>query len=118
MHNGYKPGSGDVTIVFYCVPGKVIPHRGETAVTVAGHEGTYRRFIRSGGWWKGLPTEEWTVDIQGTTITITLTEGPKARAAELAEAHEIIESIRAEPWDNGLGFRLVFTLTTNTWDSG
>jgi hypothetical protein len=92
MHNGYKPGSGDVTFLFEGVAGELIPHRGETAVTVAGHEGTYRRFIKSGGWMNGLPAEEWMVDIQGTTVTITLAEGPKALEAELTEAHEIIDS--------------------------
>ena len=58
------------------------------------------------------------VDIQGTTVTILLIAEPRAPEAELAEAHEIIESIRVEPQDNDLGFRLDFTLTTNTWDSG
>ena len=40
------------------------------------------------------------------------------RETELADAHAIIESIRMEPQDNRLGFRLDFTLTTNDWDSG
>ena len=66
----------------------------------------------------GLPTEEWMVDIQGTTVTITIVAEPEAPAAELAEAHEIVDSIRMQPQDNDLGFRLDFTLTTNTWDSG
>lgn len=121
IHNGYAPGSGDVNIVIRGVPGRIVPHRGRTAVTVAGYEGTYRRVVGAGslaGWMDGLPSEEWMVNIQGTTVTITLIEEPRARESELAEAHEIIESIRMEPQDNELGFRLDFTLTTNTWDSG
>ena len=127
MHNGYAPGSGDVNITLEGVPGQLIPHRGECAVTVAGYEGTYRRFIGKqeavGGATRGMigrddPAEEWMVDIQGTTVTILLHAGPAATEAELAEAHEIIESIRMDPQDNDLGFRLILTLTTNTWDSG
>jgi hypothetical protein len=34
MHNGYAPGSGDVNITFEGVPGQLIPHRGQCAVTV------------------------------------------------------------------------------------
>lgn len=119
IHNAYSPGSGDVTIFIEGVQGRLIPHRGQTAVTVAGCEGTYRRFIgdvpsieRPG------PVEEWMVDIQGTTVTINLGANPGAPEAEVAEAHQIIESIRAEPQDSVLGFRLIFTLKTNTWDSG
>jgi hypothetical protein len=36
----------------------------------------------------------------------------------LAEAHAIIASMRTEFWTNGRGFRLVFRLTTDDWDSG
>ena len=88
---------------------------------MAGYEGTYRQFIGKNSparWMDGLPSEEWMVDIQGTTVTILLIEEPRARETELAEAHDIIDSMRAEPQDNELGFRLDFTLTTNTWDSG
>ena len=121
IHNGYKPGSGDVNIVIRGVPGRLIPHRGDTAVTVAGFEGSYRQFIGENSpasWMDGLPTEEWMVDIQGTTVTILVIEEARARESELAEAHDIVASIRMEPQDNELGFRLDFTLTTNTWDSG
>ncbi len=125
MHNGYKPGSGAVNILVKGVPGRLIPHRGQTSVTVAGCAGTYRRFVRDDGW-PGIsgPSEEWMLDIRGTTVTITLIaerpsrNDPGAREVEVVEAHEIIESIRAERWDNALGFRLIFTLATNTWDSG
>lgn len=121
MHDGQSRGSGDVNIVIRGVPGRIIPHRGRTAVTVAGYEGTYRQFIgenNPAGWMDGFPTEEWMVDIQGTTVTILVIEEPRARNAELADAHRIIESIRMEPQDNELGFRLDFTLTRNGWDSG
>ena len=117
MHNAYEPGSGDVEIIFEGDPGRLIPHSGQTAVTVAGCEGTYQSFNgevmgRRGAW------EQWMVDIQGTTVTISLTAGPEASETEVAEAHEIIGSIRAQPRDDTFGFRLLFTLTTGTWDSG
>ena len=127
MHNGYPPGSGDVNITIEGVPGQLIPHRGQCAVTVAGYEGTYRRFIgkqEAGGAdarsliGRDDPAEEWMVDIQGTTVTILLFAEPAATEAELAEAHEIIESMYVDPKDNIIGFRLFFTLLTNTWDSG
>ncbi len=127
MHNGYRPGSGDVNIAFEGVPGQVIPHRGQCAVTVAGYEGTYRRFIgkqEAGGEdirsliGRDDPAEEWMVDIQGTTVTILLFAEPAATEAELAEAHDIIGSIYWVPKDNIIGFRLLFTIPTNTWDSG
>ena len=122
MHNGYSPGSGDVYVVFKGVPGQLIPHRGQRAVSVAGYEGSYRRFIVEDGPWRSIaeggPYEEWMMDIQGTTVTVLLVAAPGARETELAEAHGIIGSIRMEPQDNDLGFRLNFTLATNTWDSG
>ena len=121
MHNGYKPGSGEVTITLEGEPGQLVPHQGK-ASTVAGLEGTYRRFIGSyhspGNWRNGLPIEVWMVDIKGTTITIQLIAKHSASETQLAEAHEIISSLPAEPRHNDLGFRLVFTLATNTWDSG
>ena len=118
MHNGYKPGSGHAYIFIQGDAGQLIPHRGETPVTVFGYQGTYRRFTGKTSGQRG-PVEEWMVDIQGTTVTVSLVdEEPGARDSELAEAHEMIESIRVEPQDNALGFRLLFTLTTNTWDSG
>ena len=105
MHNGY--GSGDVEI-FVAVASEA--DEVETAVTVAGHDGLYRR-IDAG-------TEEWIVGIQGTTIAIRLEAKPGTSDADLAEAHAIVESMRTEPRDTKLGFRLVFTLMTNDWDSG
>jgi len=120
IHNGNPPGSGAVNIFVEGDPGRLLTHRGETSVTVAGHEGSYRQFIVADGW-RGLssgPSEEWMVDIQGTTVTITLAAEPGALEAEVAEAHEIIGSIYVDPQDNELGFQLIFTLPTNTWDSG
>ena len=127
MHNAYSPGSGEVEILVdglpgqlvphqgQTVPGRLVPHQGQTAATVAGCEGTYRSFI---GEVMGRRVEQWMVDIQGTTVTISLHAGPGAPPSEVDEAHEIIESIRAEPRDDPYGFRLLFTLTTGTWDSG
>ena len=106
MHNGY--GSGDVEIRLEV--GGATSVGGGTPVTVAGHEGTYRRI--------DAQREEWTVEIEGTSIAIHLTAEPGTSEADLAEAHAIIDSMHAEPEDYGLRFRLVFTLTTNDWDSG
>ena len=92
-------------------------------MTVAGCEAIYRRFdggedSLSGDFAEGGTVEEWMVDIQGTTVTISIAAKSGAPEAEVAEAQEIVQSIRAEPQDSVLGFRLLFTLKTNTWDSG
>jgi hypothetical protein len=108
MHNGY--GSGDVEIRIEVAPGVPIADDGATPVTVAGHDGIHRRI--------DARLEEWIVDIEGTTIAIQLEARPGTSPTDLAEAHTIIESMRTEPQDNDIGFRLVFTLTTNDWDSG
>ena len=118
MHNGY--GSGDVDILvwetgdsrdfFDDVPVAPVTDEGATAVTVAGHDGIHRRVDAS--------REEWIVDIEGTTIVIRLKAEPGTSQADLAEAHAIIDSMRTEPVDNRFGFRLVFTLSTDDWDSG
>jgi hypothetical protein len=108
MHNGYA--SGDVEIHVQVASDTPIPSEGQSAVTIAGHEGVYRR-VDAG-------SEEWVVGIQGTTLAIRLVARPDASDADLAEAHAIIDSMRTEPRDTKLGFRLVFTLTTNDWDSG
>jgi len=107
MHNGY--GSGDVEIRVEQVPEGGITD-GATATTVAGHEGIYRRIDPRNQWW--------IVDIERTTIAIYLAARPGTSQADLAEAHAIIDSMRTEPRDNDLGFRLVFTLPTDDWTSG
>ena len=108
MHNGYA--SGDVRIFVQPTSAALIPNEGETAVTVAGHDGLHRRI--------DARTEEWIVRIQGTTIAIRLEARPGASDADLAEANAVIDSMRTEPQDTKLGFRLVFTLKTSDWDSG
>ena len=109
MHNGYA--SGDVEIfVEAASDAALIPKEGATAVTVAGHDGLHRRI--------DARTEEWIVGIRGTTIAIRLEAKPGTSDADLAEAHAVIDSMRTEPRDTKLGFRLVFTLATNVWDSG
>jgi hypothetical protein len=109
MHNGY--GSGDVTIRIAVVPAGSIPDDGGTPVTVAGHDGIYRRVNDR--------LEEWSADILGSTIAIRLeTRRRGTSPTDLAEAHAIIASMGTELRDNSRGFRLVFTLTTNDWDSG
>jgi hypothetical protein len=106
MHNGY--GSGEVDIRIVQVPEGGITD-GAAAATVAGHDGLHRRI--------DAQRKEWIVDIEGTTIAIRLNVRPAASQADLDDAHAIIGSMRTEPRDNDLGFRLVFTLTTNEWDS-
>lgn len=108
MHNGYGPGNVEIRVEV--LPEGAMPGDGGDATTVAGHEGVYRRIDDH--------REVWIVDIEGTTIAIHLTAEPDASQAELAEAHAIIDSMRTEAQDNDLGFRLIFTLTTDDWDSG
>jgi hypothetical protein len=107
MHNGY--GSGDVQIGLNLVPDGAISDDA-TAVTVAGRDGFYRRI--------DAEREEWSVDIDGTTVFINLEAQPGTSQADLADARAIIRSLRLEPADNYVGFRLVFTLTNAEWDSG
>lgn len=107
MHNGY--GSGDVEIRIDVVRDDAIAGGG-TPVMVAGHEGTYRRLDAG--------HEEWMIDIEGTTIAIRLMTRPGTSQADLADAYAIIGSMRTEAHDNPRGFRLLFTLTTDDWDSG
>jgi hypothetical protein len=116
MHNGY--GSGDVAITIGVRSPAPIPEASFDVVTVAGHNGIYRRI--------GTQREEWIVDVdddvdddvEGTLVAILLRAQPGTSQADLAEAHAIIDSMRTEPMDTDLGFRIVFTLTTNDWDSG
>ena len=108
MHNGY--GSGDVEITIDVVPGPA-PDDGGNVVTVAGHDGVYRRI--------DARREEWIVDIEETTLAIRLTTRRGTSDADLTEAHAIIDSMYTEPTDAApYGFRLVFRLTTADWDSG
>jgi hypothetical protein len=115
MHNGY--GSGDVEIRISVGPGQVIPGDGGTVVVVAGHDGVHRQITAR--------QEDWTVDIDGTPVAINLKAASGTSQADLDEAHAIIDSMYTETTESGqgvgerdLGFRLVFTLTTNDWDSG
>jgi hypothetical protein len=113
MHNGY--GSGDVDI-WINHPSGGVTDDGAIPVTVAGHAGTYRRMDDR--------REAWVVDIEGTPVTILLIAEPGASQADLADAHAIIASMYTEPaeyadgWGNANGFRLVFRLTNDEWDSG
>lgn len=108
MRNAH--GSGDVTILI----GQTIaalPTEGVTQVTVAGRPGTYR--VRTDA--LGALHEEWVFDVDGTRVAIDLTARAETSQADLDEAHAIIDSMRTEPSDSDLGFRLVFTLTTDDW---
>jgi hypothetical protein len=81
-----------------------------TAVVVAGHEGVYRRI--------DAHRERWIVDIDGETLVIKLTSRPGPGQADVVEAHTIINSMRTEPANNAMGFRLIFTVPSDDWDSG
>ena len=108
MHNGY--GSGDVEISIERLPEGSSSGDGATAVTVAGHDGTYRQI--------GDGREEWIIEIEGITVAIRLIARTGTSQADLADAHAIIESMRYELRPNAPGFRLIFTLTIGEWDSG
>ena len=120
MHNGY--GSGDVQIWMSVRPedggiADVDPGSSSlddgTPVVVAGYDGIYRRI--------DARLEQWRLDVEGRTIVIDLKAKPGTSRADLVEAHTIIDSMRTAPTDNvlnDLGYKLVFTLTTNDWDSG
>ena len=99
-----------VTLHIERVSGGTDSDDGWTTTVVAGHEGQYRR--------TDARTEERIVEIEGTTIAVRLTTKPGTSQAELDEAHAIIDSMRTQSRRTQLGFRLVFTLTTNDWDSG
>ncbi len=123
MHNG--SGSGDVEIVIFAVAPANLDDA--TTVTVAGHDAAYRQIDPLMADWtvdllmdKRIDGrgEEWMVDIDGTTIAIHLTARRGTSQADIDEAHAIVESMTYEPRDNSLGFRLVFELTTDDWDSG
>jgi hypothetical protein len=83
---------------------------GPTVVTVAGHEGTYQERVLG-----GYITHLWIVNIGERRIPLAIDAEPRTTAAQLAEAHAIIESIRYERLGNG--FRLIFWLPDG-WDSG
>jgi hypothetical protein len=127
MHNCYGPCSVD--ILMGVVRGEVAMPDDAREVTVVGHDAIYRRIEPGRGEWTvdagfvSYPTddlwEEWIVDIDGTTIYIHLRARSGASQADLAEARGIIESMRYEPRSSDpYGFRIIFTITTDDWDSG
>jgi len=108
MHNGY--GSGDVEIRINTFADAPETRVGATPVTVAGRDGWYRRL--------GDGTEQWFVDFDGQFVLIQLDARSDASAADLAEAHAIVESLRTGPRDASHPLRIDFTLMTDDWDSG
>lgn len=116
MHNGY--GSGDVEINIRFGATATNPEVGATATDpedsvsadIAGHDGIYRSINDH--------YEQWIFEIEEFPITIELKTEPDTSPTDLAEAHAIIDSMYTESTDNPYGFRVVFTLTTNDWDSG
>lgn len=103
---------GDVEVTFSLSDDTYQP--GPTALTVAGYDATYQELPYSG---EGAPTHVWIVDIDGTSVTVTVASQPSTSAAVLAEAKAIVESIRLEPTTTSTGFRLTFALQAG-WDSG
>ena len=113
MHNGY--GSGDVEITVTALRAGDLTGAEGTPVTVAGHAGIYQLI----DWGRVVPlTEKWLFEVEQTLISIELTAKSGTSPSDLAEAHAIIASMWTEPHDNDLGFRLVFRLVTDDWDSG
>ncbi len=108
MHNGY--GSGNVDIMIARRSETITSDDDVREVTVAGYDATYRR--------ADALREQWIVDIEGKSLVISVVVEPGTSDADLDEAHAIIDSMRVEPRDTDLGFRLVFILSTDDWDSG
>ena len=108
MHNGY--GSGDVSLVIQRARAGAAADDGWTTTAVAGRAARYRR--------TGPREEQWRVEIHGTTLDIALTTRVGTSEVELDEAHGIVGSLRPQRRDTDLGFRLVFRLVTDDWDSG
>jgi hypothetical protein len=106
MHNGY--GSGDVKITLE--PGEGRVPEGWTPTTVAGRQGAYRQV--------NAFQEVWWVEIHGTALEIRLTTKPGTKHSEIEEGRAIVASMYTEKRPTELGWRLVFILTTNDWDSG
>ena len=61
---GSRYASGDVEIFVVTAPQSATLGDGATALTVAGHDGTYQR--------TGPREEKWLVNIEGTTVAIQL----------------------------------------------
>jgi hypothetical protein len=110
MSNGN--GSGDASISFEVLPEPVEPPEGENPAyhEIAGRWALYRRI--------DAQEREWILDIDDTTIAIRLSFEGGTSDSDREDANAIIESLRYEPTDTELGFRLVFTLTNDEWDSG
>jgi hypothetical protein len=107
MHNGY--GSGDVRILIDQAFRAPVLNDDAVAVRLAELDAIYQRTGTG---------EHWFVDIDGTMIAIRLEAAAGTSESDLADAHAIIESMRVERRKTALGFRLVFRLTTDDWDSG
>jgi hypothetical protein len=119
MHDGYGPNNVAITIAE--LPENPVA-AGSTAVTIAGHSGLYRRIVEpepSFALDGKLGVEEWIVEIDGVVVAIRLYAKQGTSEADLADAHAIIDSMRYERTGQPTrGFRLIFTLTTEHWDSG
>lgn len=108
IHNGYA--TGHVALTVDRVHGPPDARDRWTPAIVAGHEGLHQQ--------SGARRQEWRVDIKGTTLLLRLSAKRRARQAELDEANAIVASMLTQDRPTRLGFRLVFTLTTDDWDSG
>lgn len=109
MHNGYGGGNVEITIG----EGGVLKD-GASPATVAGHDALYQSIESD----DGRLQEDWQVEVDDVPIHIRLIASPEASEAELAEAHAIIDSLYYMEPVGRVGFRLVFRLATENWDSG
>ena len=87
---------------------------GPIALTVAGYDATYQTLKPNA---EGAVKHVWMVDIEGTTVSITVEASAGTPAADLAEAKAMISSIRLERTTSATGYRLTFDLQAG-WDSG
>jgi hypothetical protein len=61
--------------------------------------------------------QAWRLDVGDSRVVVVVKSFPHTPPSLVAEAEAVVESIRVEPADNILGYRLVFELPGG-WDSG
>jgi hypothetical protein len=61
--------------------------------------------------------QAWRLDVGDSRVVVVVKSFPHTPPALVAEAEAVVESIRVEPAENILGYRLVFELPGG-WDSG
>ena len=106
LHNH---GSNDVRLSIERISDWTISDADATPVSIAGHQGRYLHITPL--------LEEWNIDFDGTLLGISLLVERGASQADIDEANAMIDSLEYEQRDTPLGFRLVFRLPSEHWDS-